>query len=143
MEMIEIVNFDDNKLINELQVVYNELIEQKKDLKNVNNPFLTIYIYKLDDKIIGFVEVSKIYDRYEIDYVYVLEKYRKNKIGTKLINKVIEDGKKDNIKNITLEVNKNNNPAIELYKKEGFIEIATRKGYYKGIDGILMEKEMI
>ena len=46
------------------------------------------------------------------------------------------------IQNITLEVRKDNKSAICLYKKYGFIERATRKKYYKGIDGILMEKEV-
>ena len=44
-------------------------------------------------------------------------------------------------KNITLEVKKDNIPAISLYKSVGFVEKAIRKGYYQGIDGILMEKE--
>ena len=44
-------------------------------------------------------------------------------------------------KNISLEVNVNNIPAIKLYKKNGFIEKAIRKGYYQGIDGILMERK--
>ena len=43
-------------------------------------------------------------------------------------------------KNITLEVKKDNLPAIHLYKSAGFEEKAIRKGYYQGIDGILMER---
>ena len=43
-------------------------------------------------------------------------------------------------KSITLEVNKNNIPALNLYKKFEFKEVAIRKGYYQGIDGILMER---
>ena len=30
--------------------------------------------------------------------------------------------------------------AINLYKKYGFKQVAIRKKYYNGIDGILMEK---
>ena len=43
-------------------------------------------------------------------------------------------------KNITLEVKIDNNAAINLYKKYNFVEKAIRKGYYNGIDGILMER---
>jgi ribosomal protein S18 acetylase RimI-like enzyme len=43
-------------------------------------------------------------------------------------------------KNITLEVRKDNYPAIHVYKSLGFVEKAIRKNYYKGIDGILMER---
>ena len=44
-------------------------------------------------------------------------------------------------KNITLEVKKDNKSAISLYLKNGFKKTAIRKGYYKGIDGILMERK--
>ena len=44
-------------------------------------------------------------------------------------------------KNITLEVKNDNTPAIKLYKRYGFKEVATRKGYYQGTDGILMERK--
>ena len=44
-------------------------------------------------------------------------------------------------KSITLEVREDNLYAIKLYEKFGFIKKAIRKGYYQGIDGILMERE--
>ena len=45
------------------------------------------------------------------------------------------------VKDISLEVRENNIPAISLYEKNGFEKKAIRKGYYKGIDGILMERK--
>ena len=45
-------------------------------------------------------------------------------------------------KNITLEVKQTNASAIHLYEKNGFKKVAIRKGYYNGIDGILMERTM-
>ena len=44
-------------------------------------------------------------------------------------------------KDITLEVRKDNIPALKLYKEFNFKEVAIRKGYYNGIDGILMERK--
>ena len=44
-------------------------------------------------------------------------------------------------KDITLEVREDNEPAIRLYLKNNFNKTAIRKGYYKGIDGILMERK--
>jgi ribosomal protein S18 acetylase RimI-like enzyme len=43
-------------------------------------------------------------------------------------------------KNITLEVKEDNTPALKLYKKFDFEEKAVRKGYYNGVDGLLMER---
>ena len=46
-----------------------------------------------------------------------------------------------NLENITLEVGKNNNAAINLYKKNGFEQCALRKNYYGKEDAILMIKK--
>ena len=44
-------------------------------------------------------------------------------------------------KDITLEVRIDNYPAIKVYEDNGFKQTAIRKGYYKGIDGLLMERK--
>ena len=45
---------------------------------------------------------------------------RRKKIGTKLINQLIEEIIKQKIKNIDLEVRTDNNNAIKFYQKHGF-----------------------
>ena len=47
----------------------------------------------------------------------------------------------ENLENITLEVRESNYSAINLYKKFGFNECATRKNYYGSEDAILMIKK--
>ena len=102
-----------------------------------NNPFAKIYIYLEHDKIKGYLYYSDIYERVEINQIEVEISNRGKGIGTKLLtyltNKVCKD--------ITLEVKKDNIAAIKLYKKFQFMEVAIRKGYYQGIDGILMERK--
>lgn len=143
--MIEIVNLDNEKDISSIQVIYNDIIKQKKELKKemIDNPYKKIYCYKVENKIVGFLEISDIYDRFEIDYIYVLEDYRNKHIASSLMENIISFGKEKEIDNITLEVRVDNMPAINLYKKYDFVECAIRKGYYNGIDGILMKKEMV
>ena len=77
------------------------------------------------------------YERMEINYIFVKEEYRKNNIGYELIKYMIDNNEFDNI---TLEVNVNNDCAINLYKKHGFEIIGIREKYYNGIDGYLMER---
>lgn len=143
--MIISVNIDNEKKINQIQNAFNEVYNQKNELKNefINNPYTKIYAYIEDDIILGIIHINDIYDRYEINNIYVQQEYRKKGIASKLMEEVIKLGKEDKKVNITLEVRKNNLEAINLYKKYGFVEKAVRKGYYKGIDGILMEKEMM
>jgi len=143
--MIINVNFDNVELINKIESTFYEVYNQKNELKKefLNNPYTKIYIYIENNEILGLIHINDIYDRYEINNIFVLNEHRKKGIASKLLENVISNGKKEKKINITLEVRKNNFNAINLYKKYNFIEKTIRKGYYKGIDGILMEKELI
>ena len=102
-----------------------------------NNPFIKVLILK-EAKIIGYLYYSDIYDRVEINQIEIEETHRNCGKGSLLLKKLTETVDK----NITLEVREDNLPAIKLYEKFGFIKVATRKGYYKGTDGILMERRI-
>ncbi len=136
--MIKEVNNDLN-LISELENSFSFVLSNVLEDIN-NNPFSRYVAYIEDKKIVGYINYYLIYDRCEIANFNVLQAYQNKGIGTKLIKYVINylNGK---INNITLEVRKDN-PAIRLYEKMGFKKVAERKGYYRGIDGVLMEKEM-
>ena len=120
-------------------VIYNSLLEEitvKNDLEH--NPFGHYLVYlNSDNEIVGFLYYSDIYDRAEINQIEVDFFHRNCGIASKLLEKMFSSVQK----NITLEVKKDNIPAISLYKKYDFEEIGIRKGYYRGIDGILMEKK--
>ena len=94
------------------------------------------------DEIVGFIVYSIIYDRAEIVDMIIAEKKRKQGYGYCLLNYCIEKIKNKNCNNITLEVNTNNTPAINLYKKLGFDIVATRSKYYNDQDGYLMKKDL-
>lgn len=67
--------------------------------------------------------------------------FRRQGIAEKLIEALIQIS---GIREIFLEVKSENFPAIELYKKKGFIIFALRKKYYPdGKDAILMKRHCI
>ena len=101
-----------------------------------NNPFAHYLVYKKENEMVGYLYYSEIYERIEINQIEVEEKYRRQKIASKLLEELCRKEK-----NITLEVKKDNIPALKLYEKFHFKETAIRKGYYQGIDGILMERK--
>ena len=123
----------DLNIINEFLNNFNTSIEEI-------GVFSNYLIYKEKDSVVGFLNYDLIYDRIEIDYIYVNPEYRKQGIASKLFNFMVENSK--NIKNITLEVRKSNINAINFYKKHGFEEVAIRENYYGSEDGILMVKEV-
>jgi ribosomal-protein-alanine acetyltransferase len=100
-------------------------------------------VYYIEDEKVGFLNYDIIYDRAEIDYIFVNEENRRLNIASSLINYLFEDCKKNNCKNITLEVRESNIVAINFYKNKGFKEVAKREKYYKDEDGILMIREML
>lgn len=112
-----------------------ELDKIKKDIEI--NPFGRYLLEIEDNKIIAYLYYSDIYDRAEINQIEVDVFHRNCGKASKLLKKMIEVVDKS----ITLEVKKDNSVAIHVYKKFGFKEKAIRKGYYQGIDGILMERK--
>ena len=120
--------------LNELDnFISKEIIE--KELKN--NPFGKVLILKENNEIIGYLYYSDIYERAEINQFEINKIHRNCGKGNLLLKYLIDNIKKD----ITLEVKEDNIPAIKIYLKNGFIKKAIRKGYYNGVDGILMERK--
>lgn len=130
--MIKEINKENIDLIN------NSFLNKEEVLNELdNNPFAKYLVLIEDNNIIGYIYYSDIYERAEINQIEILEIHRNCGKASLLLEKMINNVNKD----ITLEVKKDNYPAIALYKKYNFIEKAIRKGYYQGIDGILMERK--
>lgn len=127
---------EDIKVINSFLLFFNTTIKEI-------DCFQKFLIYEKDNKNIGFVDFSFIYDRIEINYIYVDSSYRKQQIGSKLLEEIILFANKNNCINITLEVNENNKVAIKFYEKNKFIKSAVRHNYYGNENGILMIRELI
>ena len=102
------------------------------------NPFARYLEYMIDDKKVGYLKYSLIYDRMEVDDFFVEEEYRNQGIGNKLMSYLIVKAIEARVVNITLEVRLSNEIARNLYKKYGFRIVSVRKGYYDGVDGYLM-----
>lgn len=108
--------------------------------KPIDSPFSKEAVYIENGLIIGYLSYSIIYEKAEINNIYVLKECRSQGIGSKLLDYLVKKCKI--CENITLEVRKDNESAIYLYKKYGFKEVAIREKYYNGVDGILMMLEV-
>ena len=113
------------------------LSEKIKEEDFLNNPFAKVLILKEKNEIIGYLYYSDIYERAEINQFEIKNIHRNCGKGQKLLEYFLKTVEKD----VTLEVREDNMPARKLYEKNGFEKKAIRKGYYSGIDGILMERK--
>lgn len=112
----------------------------KDELKSNTSEFI---VAKLENEIIGFAGAKFIVDEADIMNIAVKTSYRKQGIASLLLKKLIDICKNNNINSINLEVNEENFPAINLYKKYEFLEVGRRKNYYDGkFDAILMKKNI-
>lgn len=141
--MIEKIEIENSK-IKEIEKSFPQFLCKNSINKNLlDDPFTEYYIYIENNQILGFINYDILYERAELLYIAVIEEAQNKKIGSKLLEFMIKNCREKNIQNITLEVNVENKKAIALYEKYGFKKVAIRKNYYQGIDGILMEKELV
>ena len=132
LRTLEIKDFETlNNLIND----HNYIIDEA-ELKKISKFYLKY------DKIIGYISYQIMYERAELNYIFVKEEERKKGIASKMLEYMLNNLKEECIETIDLEVNSLNKKAINLYQKYGFKTVSIRKKYYNGIDGFLMLKEV-
>lgn len=139
--MVNKISLEYLDAFNKLGFQVNSNFSNLYDLsKIIESQYDYVYGYYLDDKLVGFIHVTKLYETMDIVNVVVDREVRKQGIATKLINYVIDLF--DDIDNVMLEVNENNIPAISLYKKNDF-EIINKRNNYYGSDAALIMKRVV
>lgn len=111
-----------------------------EELVNKNSCFKVLF---LDDKIVGYIIYHTIFDESEILNIVINRDFKKQKLGTYLLEQTVNDILKRKIKTIFLEVGENNIPAINLYLKFGFKEYNRRDKYYKNKEAALLMKKSL
>lgn len=108
-------------------------------------PTKTFAHYDGVDNLIAFAICTQVLDELEILALGVLKEHRGKGQGKDLLEKMISQSAQNGITRIVLDVSEANKPAIELYKRSNFFEIARRKDYYthcktgQKSDAIVME----
>ena len=91
-----------------------------------------IYFALLNGEIAGTIALLKVSDTiFELSKMAVDEKFQGRKIGNKLIDYVLQEGRRLKLERIILYSNTLLGPAIHLYEKFGFKEVIGFKSEYK------------
>lgn len=128
----DIVDFSDLDSIKSVLLLlrssfFNQEINNSQIIDNLSDKFHrfgTFLVAKKGEEICGF---SAFYSNDLITYtaflsmIVVSSNYQGMGIGQLLLNKTIEICRENNMKHLSLEVDKNNNRAIHFYIKNGFV----------------------
>lgn len=113
-----------------------DLVEDERNkideyvITSANEMFEDYYNIIIDDKIIGSILLKDMPQGKLIDEIYIEKEFRNTGIGTDIIRKILEKNR-----NIYLWVYKENEKAISLYKRLGFIIVdETESRYYMKYD---------
>ena len=108
--------------------------------KELSNNLAKYLVAKVDGKVVGYVGIWFVVDEGHITNVAVHKYYRGQKIGDRLIDKLVQVCRENKIVSMTLEVRVSNIVAQNLYKKYGFKMAGIRKEYYSNNkeDAIIM-----
>lgn len=98
----------------------------------------TFLVAVTGDKIIGYAVADKWPDQEHLVSIAVIPDSRKKGVGQALLDRLIERLQAGSLK---LEVRGSNKAALDLYRKNGFVQTGVAHSYYTdGEDAILMEK---
>ena len=108
----------------------------KEEIGNNNSKYVVL-LY--NNEIVCFGGIKIILDEANLMNIVTKKQMRGNGFAYFTLKELINVSQKEHCVSITLEVNENNLPAINLYKKFNFVEVGRRKNYYKnGNTAILM-----
>lgn len=109
-------------------------------LSSCFNKEYDLWVICFEEFLLGFAVVKKIVNHWEILQIVIDKEYQQQGLATRLLQFIIIEARKKQIKKIQLEVRQSNIVAIRLYQKFRFIEVGSRKKYYSdGEDAVLMD----
>ncbi len=134
IQEFEKVNENHNKIVKEKIQEFNELNNTTD--KKVDLEFVAFDGDNFVGGIYGYIELDYVY----VNLLFVNDNYRGNKVATKLMNLIEEEGKKRGIKNIYLGTC--DFQAYDLYVKLGYFVSMTIKDFPKGFNEYTFIKEL-
>lgn len=96
----------------------------------LQNPRARYFVADASGIAVAYAGFWIIMDEGYITNIAVDPMYRRMKIGTRLMQKIIETARESKLRGLTLEVRTSNAAAISMYKNFGFRVEGLRKNYY-------------
>jgi ribosomal-protein-alanine N-acetyltransferase len=108
-------------------------------LHELHSPHSHLTVAEQQGEVIGYTCCWYVADEVHILDIAVRPESRRQGVGECLLRHVLVVGRQKGAQSANLEVRRSNLPAIALYEKFGFRQVAVRQGYYtNGEDALLL-----
>jgi len=120
--------FADSNTTEDMEKYLTNSFAKSKLIKELNNPNSSFYLAKLNSRIVGYLKVNwsdaqtetQEPGAFEIERIYVLNKFHGKKIGQLLFKKALNIAESKSSNYLWLGVWEKNSKAIRFYEKNGF-----------------------
>ena len=122
---------------------FNDPWSEASIASEVDNRLSLWFVATENSQVIGYVGSQTVLGETDMMNIAVHSEFRKQGIGTALINHLIKELKLRGSHSLMLEVRASNISAISVYKNLEFIEVGRRKNYYRNPkeDALILRKE--
>lgn len=115
---------------------------EKQIRESIDNAY-SVYVVAVDDEAVcGIGSMYCVAGEGQIMNIAVAKNHRRRGIAEGIMNFLDSEAIKRDCEIITLEVAENNLSALSLYEKCGYTTVGRRKGFYSGVDALIMEKRL-
>ncbi|MBE5877762.1 MAG: ribosomal-protein-alanine N-acetyltransferase [Lachnospiraceae bacterium] len=105
---------------------------RREDFEDILTRSDRVYLVAVcGDEVVGGCMMSEIVGEGDISNVAVYEQYRGQRIADALLKSMFALGSERGILDYTLEVRSQNQSAIRLYERNGFVTEGVRKSFYQ------------
>lgn len=108
----------------------------------LENEFSHIYVYTLNNEVIGYLSFRQIDTNADILNFLVDTPYQGQGIGSQLFEHALLEMKSSGVNSLVLEVRVSNQKAIAFYEKYGAVIVTVIPNYYDKEDGYMMHMEV-
>ena len=110
----------------------------------LTNPLSAWFVAVESDKVIGYVGSQTVLGESDMMNLAVLPSYRRQGVGRRLVEVLVDHLTADAVNCLTLEVRASNDAAIDLYNGMGFAEVGRRPNYYSKPkeDALILRKDL-
>jgi len=143
MISIKQINEEDIELCHKLDSNTISLWSKKQWDNEFKKDGTKIFGLLIKNLVIGICVFQVVLDEAQINYFVINKKFREKGFGSYLMDFLIKQCEKLNIKKLFLEVSNTNFIAEKFYSRFDFSTVGIRSNYYKdGSDALLKEKKL-